>query len=310
MSNQMTSPRAKDIAYVRFQVPDLDMIEAWLSDFGLARAARTADTLYMKGGNGAPFAYVAHKGEPRFLGLGFDMGEDAMLGVLAAMTGVTPATNAEPGGGKILRLTDPDGFAMEAVVRPHAAPETLPSRQKLNDARDKARLNAQSCPQGGPARVWRLGHAVVNVTDFRKSEVWYKAHFGFLTSDEIELAPDMPLGAFLRCNQGTRPVDHHTLFLVGTGKPGFNHAAFEVIDADALLSGHHVMKEKGYNHAWGIGRHILGSQIFDYWRDPFGFALEHWTDGDLFNEAHGSHKAKLDDLIGTHWGPTAPAHMA
>ncbi|HRK70119.1 MAG TPA: VOC family protein [Micropepsaceae bacterium] len=306
----MTPPRAKDIAYVRFQVPDLDAAEKWLSDFGLARASRTEDALCMKGGNGAPFAWVAHKGEARFLGLGFDMGDDAMLDALAAKTGVAPATNAELGGGKIIRLTDPDGFTIEAVLRPHGAPETLPPRQKLNDAREKARLNTQSAPPNGPASVWRLGHAVVNVTDFRKSEAWYKTHFGLITSDEIELAPGATLGAFLRCDQGTRPVDHHTLFLVGTGKPGFNHAAFEVTDADALLSGHHVMKEKGHNHAWGIGRHILGSQIFDYWRDPFGFTLEHWTDGDLFSADHAPSKQSLEQLIGTRWGPTAPAHMA
>ena len=31
-----------------------------------------------------------------------------------------------------------------------------------------------------------------------------------------------------------------------------------------------VLAARGYPHAWGVGRHILGSQIFDYWRDPFG----------------------------------------
>ena len=57
---------------------------------------------------------------------------------------------------------------------------------------------------------------------------WYKDRFGFITSDEIQLAPDFSLGAFMRCDRGEEPTDHHTLFLMQSPKgPGFNHAAFE-----------------------------------------------------------------------------------
>jgi len=35
----------------------------------------------------------------------------------------------------------------------------------------------------------------------------------------------------------------------------------------------------------GVGRHLLGSQIFDYWRDPWGQKHEHYADGDLFDAA-------------------------
>ena len=37
---------------------------------------------------------------------------------------------------------------------------------------------------------------------------------------------------------------------------------------------------------WGIGRHVLGSQLFDYWFDPDGFEYEHYTDGDVFTADH------------------------
>ena len=33
---------------------------------------------------------------------------------------------------------------------------------------------------------------------------------------------------------------------------------------------------------------MLGSQIFDYWRDPWGHTVEHWTDGDLLDAGWGS----------------------
>ena len=65
----------------------------------------------------------------------------------------------------------------------------------------------------------RLGHCVIDVADFRASEAWYKEHFGLITSDEIALDETTTLGAFMRCDQGDRFVDHHTLFLVGIGRP-------------------------------------------------------------------------------------------
>ena len=40
---------------------------------------------------------------------------------------------------------------------------------------------------------------------------------------------------------------------------------------------------KGYDPAWGVGRHILGSQVFDYWFTPDDFLVEHYSDGDLVN---------------------------
>jgi hypothetical protein len=35
-----------------------------------------------------------------------------------------------------------------------------------------------------------------------------------------------------------------------------------------------------------VGRHILGSQVFDYWHDPSRFKIEHYADGDVVNEKH------------------------
>lgn len=305
----MSAAKATDIAYVRFQAPDLDRMATFLTDFGLLPAARSETTLYMRGRDGAPFAHVTTLGEARFAGLGFALENVAALEALASFAGATLEDIAEPGGGRMVRLTDPDGFRVDAVVRPHATPDPLGAHAPINDARKRQRQNAVSRVHDGPAQVLRLGHCVLNVTDFRASERWYKDHFGLITSDEIELAPGAALGAFMRCDRGDMPVDHHTLFLVGTGTPKFNHAAFEVTDIDDLMAGHHHLKEKDWTPEWGIGRHILGSQVFDYWRDPWGHAVEHWTDGDLFDAASGSRKATVQDLVGTQWGPSAPPTM-
>lgn len=302
--------RVTDIAYVRFRAPDLDQMETFLLEFGLVRAERKGDVLYMRGTDSRPFGHVTEKGEPGFVGLGFYAESVEDLQRLADAEGVAVEASTAPGGGKIVRLTDPDGFPIE-VVAGQTPSATLPVARKLhhNDGDTKDRVGEALRFPFGPSQVKRLGHAVLNVTDFRISEAWYKSRLGLVTSDEIELAPDQPLGAFLRCDRGKMHVDHHTLFLVGTGQKGFNHAAFEVANLDDLMAGHDHLEKAGRQHEWGVGRHFLGSQIFDYWRDPWGHTVEHWTDGDLFNNETPPNKRGLEELIGNQWGPSAPPTM-
>jgi len=302
--------KVTDIAYVRFRAPDLDRMETFLHEFGLESAARGGGCLYMRGSDPRPFGHVTEEGEAGFAGLGFYADNVDDLAQLAAENGVQVENNAAPGGGKIVRLSDPDGFPVD-VVAGQSTPAALPALRRFvhNDRDATLRTGDPLRVAPGPSQVKRLGHAVINVTDFRKSEAWYKSRLGLVTSDEIQFAPDMPLGAFLRCDRGASYVDHHTLFLVGTGTPGFNHAAFEVANMDDLMAGHDHLIKAGRQHEWGVGRHILGSQIFDYWRDPWGHTIEHWTDGDLFNNETPPNVRSLDDLIGNQWGPPAPPTM-
>ena len=148
---------------------------------------------------------------------------------------------------------------------------------------------------------------MLNVADFRRSERWYKERFGFITSDEIEAAPGLAIGAFMRCDRGDTPTDHHTLFLAQLpGELGILHAAFEVANLDDLMLGHDHLKGRGRQAAWGVGRHIMGSQVFDYWKDPFGNELEHWTDGDLFTAADPPQKMPMSALLAVQWGAPNP----
>jgi len=302
--------KVNDIAFVRFRAPDLDEMESFLVDFGLQRAARTDDTLYMRGTDDEGFVHVTHRGdEPGFVGLAFSADTVDELEELASGDEFSEIGELDgPGGGRAVSATDPNGFAVEVVAgRGPVGRLPTPTRTPRNDAVERPRLGGTVRLAAGPSHVKRLGHAVVNVIDYRESEEWYRSHFGLIASDEIAIDETRSLGAFLRCDQGERYVDHHTLFLVGTGTPGFNHAAFEVSDFDDLMSGHTHLVGAERQHQWGIGRHVLGSQIFDYWVDPWGHVVEHWTDGDLFNDETPTHRAGLDELLATQWGPTGGA---
>jgi catechol 2,3-dioxygenase-like lactoylglutathione lyase family enzyme len=302
--------KADDIAFVRFAAPDLDKMEAFLTDFGLVRAHRDANALYMRGLGPDPYLHVTHKGEPGFAGVAFKAKSLDDLNAFAKSQDAKVETLDGPGGGKVARLKDPDGFTVEVVAARETVPAAaIPPVPPSNDARTQPRRNTRKQTAGGAAHIKRLGHCVLNVSNFRASEAWYKERFGFITSDEIKLSPEFAVGAFMRCDRGDQPADHHTLFMLGTGTPKFNHAAFEVVDMDDLMSGHDLLKEKSYTHEWGVGRHVLGSQIFDYWKDPWGHTLEHWTDGDLMTAGWGSREATMQDLIGVQWGMKMPPTM-
>ena len=303
--------KIQDIAYVRFQAPDLDQMETFLTEFGMVRADRTGDALYMRGLDGDPFLHVTHRGEPRFVAAGFEAASVKDLETLAQEEKASILQLDGPGGGSVVRLSDPNGFEIEVVAgRTAVARIETPAPALINDAQATPRLNALKRLAKGPSHVKRLGHCVLNVNNFRESEAWYKSRLGLITSDEISVgSPEQALGAFLRCDRGAVPSDHHTLFLIGAGKPAFNHAAYEVADFDDLMCGHDWLSQKGRRHEWGVGRHVLGSQIFDYWRDPWGHTVEHWTDGDLLDAGWGSRKAGLEELLATQWGPMPPSTM-
>jgi catechol 2,3-dioxygenase-like lactoylglutathione lyase family enzyme len=304
----MSIIKIEDIAFVRFAAPDLNEMRLFLTQFGLACFDVTDGRLYAKGLDGAPFVHITERGDPAFLGLGLRAGCLADLELLATVEGVSVEDFAAPGGGKVVRLTDPDGVSVEVVAgQTMELPQQLDADMPRNDAASRPRQRRSVRLAAGPAHVIRLGHCVLNVGDFRSSESWYKQRFGFITSDEIEARPGTAMGAFMRCDRGDVPTDHHTLFLaqLPSGK-GFNHAAFEVAGFDDLMLGHDYLKSAKRTAAWGVGRHILGSQIFDYWKDPWGHELEHWTDGDLFNADDGSNKATVQDLLAVQWGPLHP----
>jgi catechol 2,3-dioxygenase-like lactoylglutathione lyase family enzyme len=307
----MTGVRATEVAYVAFSVPDLARARAFLLDFGLLDAGMAEGALYMTGHGLEPFLYRAATGAPGFAAMAFTVADRDALERLSAMAGAPVEPVTAPGGGYRVRLTDPDGFAIDAV----ADRQTRPARAQAdgapwNTASSRRRLSAVKRLEAAPAHVERLGHVVLGVADFVRSEAWYKAHFGLLTSDEIVTEEGARMGAFLRLDLGDEPTDHHSLFLAETaGRPGFRHAAFEVRDMDDLMVGHDHLKARGREAAWGIGRHILGSQVFDYWLDPWGHMLEHWTDGDLLIARDRPNIAGKRDLHDVQWGPDFPAEV-
>jgi len=307
--NPDPTAKAASLAYMIFERPDLDLAEKFLVDFGLRVAHRTPDVLLMRGVGDAPYCYVALRGpRARFVGHGFTVGSQAELSRLSALAGAAPVETVDwPGGGQRVRMTDPAGLRVD-VLWGQTPAALLPQRAavRMNEPDKPVRIDGTQRLPPMPPEIVKLGHLQLGAPNFQEVSAWYTGRLGFIPSDVCVLPDGSPGACFFRLDLGDKPADHHTLALSIHFMTEYGHSAYEVIDADAIGMGQRVMQKKGWRHAWGIGRHILGSQIFDYWEDPWGAKHEHYCDGDVFTAARPFEVHALSREAMAQWGPAMP----
>jgi hypothetical protein len=307
----MSITKIRDIESIKLSAPDLSVMREFLIDFGLLDLGPQNDgVLRMRSWGLAPCVHETELGAPDFRSVTFRAQSLADLEALAAHDGVPVEDCMKPGGGKLIKLTDPDGFVVEVIAGGTPAQELpSPTLEQWNVCNKAERKNVAKRITPGPSKALRLGHAVFFVSDLQRTWKWWHERFGLLISDEVRTPDGNTISIFVRCDRGDEATDHHTFnFAAMPGEaPKFHHAAFEVKDLDDLMVGHDYLLSRGHNHAWGIGRHYLGSQVFDYWLDPCGNRFEHWTDGDLFAAHSPTNIADVETMLGRQWGPKAPA---
>ena len=304
--------KIQDIAWLEFEKPDLVRAEAFAQAFGFQTAVRTADELQLRGTDASGPCVILRRGEKsRFLGIAFRAADETDVARIAAKAGATVQPLPESIGGSAVRLVDPSGFPVRVVAGTHELPQS-PGQTPLliNTGHDVVRTNATQRPPRAPARVQRLGHVVVQSTKYVEALNWYLDNFGMIVSDFLFFPGQRvrgPAMSFIRCDRGTEPADHHTLAMALGPANRYVHSAYQVSDLDALAAGGEYLRERGYFRSWGIGRHIQGSQLFDYWRDPDGFLVEHFTDGDMFDNTLEPGWAPLTASGLSQWGPPVSA---
>jgi catechol 2,3-dioxygenase-like lactoylglutathione lyase family enzyme len=183
-------------------------------------------------------------------------------------------------------------------------PKQLPHTFNFGDR--TPRTNATQRPARVPATVQRLGHVVMQTADYTQTLNWYLDHLGMIVSDFLYYPGQRDRGpamSFIRTDRGALATDHHTLALALGPTARYVHSAYQVCDLDALAAGGEYLCERGYFRSWGIGRHIQGSQLFDYWRDPDGFLVEHFADGDMFDNTLEPGWAPFTASGLAQWGP-------
>lgn len=287
------------ISHVRLSAPDLGRMEDFLVDFGMVKVHRDDSTLYMRGIGPSPYLHVTELGEPGVLSFGYEVAP-ARLADIARLAGASGLETLDaPGGGQRVRLRDPDGLTLEFLAGRKAA-DAIPERARVRGA------DATSQP-GGAARVRRISHTAYKTPDLTRAIAWYTATLGLLPTDELYIeTPDNVLGRFLRVDAGDQPVDHHTIFLLRGPQAGLHHVSYEVEGVDDIFFGYDHMVHQSHDHVRGIGRHALGSQIFNYWMSPFGQMHEHWISSEKMTAASRFNRVRIGEGMAHDSGDKPP----
>ncbi len=175
-----------------------------------------------------------------------------------------------------LSTVDECGFCLGFTVAQPANVEVEPPRVNLNENSQRLNEFVEAIPRAQPLR---LGHVVYFIPKdgADRAVSFYLDRLGFRLSDST-----VGRGDFMRC-AGSR--DHHNLFLLQRdGRPAFNHAAFEVRNFDEIMMGGACMKAHGWEPDTTPGRHILGSNLYWYFRNPCGGNTEYFADMDCMDD--------------------------
>ena len=152
--------KVKELAFGRLRAPDLDQMEEFLTHFGMSRAARTPDALYMRGTDPHHYIHVTEKGQPAFVGFGYRAASDADLDRLAKATGTSVESIDGPGGGKRVRLREPNGYQVEVVHGIQELPPIAVERQPMNTGSEPLKRRELMRLPKSPAPIKRIGHGV------------------------------------------------------------------------------------------------------------------------------------------------------
>lgn len=290
----------KGLHHIRLVAADFAGGVSFAKDFGLMEADVRGGRAYLRGVGASAYSLVVEDGEQSaFAALAFEVDDPFDLENAVARHGASaPEQLHGPGGGVSVTLRDPDGNSIQLVhgIAPRER-DVLRAPLLLNQGYDKVRVGpVQEKSPLGPPQLLRLGHVGLFITDWRASDAWYRDVLGLLPSDLSYVeTTDNVVGGFYRLNRGAEHVDHHVVGMFQfPGKRGLHHLSFEVPNLEDQFVAHRWLTQRQRDSIWGVGRHPLGSHVFDVWRDPNGFRFETFSDTDLLDasSAPGIHDVK------------------
>lgn len=298
--------------HVSFAVTDLARTEQFARDFGLLSVSNNGATLFMRTDGGDAWCYQATQAETAgFLSMGFAVESDADLEEAIHEHGASAIRELDaPGGGRAVTMISPDGMKVDLVCGVESNDPRQPDGLlKINSPGARTRFaDPQEQRALAPPALFRLGHVGLFVKDYAATSAWLKNTLGLRCSDAMYAgSPDRVVAGFFRLDSGEGWVDHHTIFMAQRETAGIHHVSFEVQDYETQFRAHRWLRQQGWTPSYGVGRHPLGSHIFDMWRDPDGFRFETFSDTDLVNHHHKAGHHNIAEQEIDMWGSADPA---
>lgn len=251
----MSEPKVNGLRGVELAVYDLSAsIDFYTKNWGLSEVSRGGGRAYMRATGDEHHIITLHE-RPRAGLVAVNMAAqdratvDGLhakakgMGVEIASAPIDLA--AEGGGGYGFALRTPEGHLIQ-ISSDVARHESV-----VDD----------------PARPSKANHVVFNSPDIDNQMQFFLDTLGFKLSD---FSGHMH---FIRCSR-----NHHSVAIAKANGAGLNHIAFEMEDFDGLMSGVGRMRLADEEIGWGVGRHAgPGRNIFSYFVDPNGYAIEYTT---------------------------------
>ena len=163
-------------------------------------------------------------------------------------------------------LRDPDGLAIQLVVADKVSP-SCPSPAMPQTPPQPGQGAAPSRSQAALVRPRYLSHILQFTADVTHMRAFCEEVLGLRLSDHSG-----DVIAFMHTPHGS---DHHLVAFAKSHAPGLHHSSWDVGNVDEVGRGMEQMRNAGWGKGWGVGRHVLGSNFFNYVEDPWGSFCEY-----------------------------------
>ena len=287
------------VDHFQFVAPDLTVAQNFYSEFGLDVSERGNRLALATKGSPHIWGFVGEGPRKKHQHISFGAFEDDIDRFAKRLQEMRiprldPPPSVDSNG---IWFHDHDGNLVEVAVKP----KTSPNEKSVFTA-----ISAGPGQRGAPFRSTlkrtyprRLAHILMFTTDVTKAIEFYTRVLGLRLSDHS--------GDNIAFLHGIHGSDHHMVAFARSNAPGHHHFSWDVGSVDEIGAGAMHMLGKGYDRGWGLGRHVLGSNLFHYVRDPWGSYSEYSADIDYVpvdcDWNSGDHPPE-DSFYA--WGPNVP----
>jgi len=276
-------------------VPDVKAVRSYYEDFGLTGEA--GGWMSTKDGGNQLRLTAAPRRQLLQMEMGVDDPDDIarIAAQLLAMDVAVPRVSAN----SVTAVEPVTGVQVTAQVTRRLAQRPSPQVPYNEPGRiERREARAPGILRRDKVRPRKLGHVVIGSTDQDTSQRFFADGFGLKVSDQVRDA-----AAFMRCSS-----DHHNVLVQKAPISFLHHTSWQVEDIDEIGRGAMGMLEGNpERHAWGLGRHFIGSNFFWYLRDPAGTFSEYYSDLDcIVDDALWTPRVWEEDKSLYSWGPPPP----
>jgi catechol 2,3-dioxygenase len=250
------------LAHIELGVPDLEAAVAFYSEaLGMEAVRQESDQTYLACGATNTYELQLRAGEPECDHFALSVcGYDA-LGTLAERLAAAgaPVTDidvrGDPGLDAGIETALPSGHVMRLVVECDPRPYAVASEGMLGGYRGV-----------GPVA---LEHITLLCPDISATARFLTEVLDLRISDSVQ-----PPGEPWRNTHLRAGVLHHDIGLLPGDQPALHHFCFAVPSVASLVKAADMVAARGMSLDCSLGRHVAGSNVFLYFKDPSGHRLE------------------------------------